>query len=255
MTFIVYTICPLLHHIPVHNIYTYIELLLSESLKIQEKEIGQGDLEIIPFMINLAIHYRIHSKKYKESELLYLHCLSLIVNKYGSNHIQAIMYKNNLANLASDQHNYDHAEVLYKECIYDNTLKFGETHISTLQYKFNLGMLYCDMYIHGGYRGPAPTTNGAAATSAPAGGGTTTNGAVGRDSSSSERVSEGYLKRGLRLMDECIAVGNELYSTHAEVAKWKVTRELMAKQDKRRLLTGCRGSSGGRDGGCSCIVS
>ena len=253
MTFIVYTICPLLHHIPVHNIYTYIELLLSESLKIQEKEIGQGDLEIIPFMINLAIHYRIHSKKYKESELLYLHCLSLIVNKYGSTHIQAIMYKNNLANLASDQHNYDHAEVLYNECIYDNTMKFGETHISTLQYKFNLGMLYCDMYIHGGYRGPAPTTNSAAASAlliAPP-----TAGVVGRDSSSSERVSEGYLKRGLRLMDECITVGNELYSTHAELAKWKVTRELMAKQDKRRLLPGCRGSGSGRDNGCGCIVS
>lgn len=117
---------------------TYNNLLIS-----QRKVLGNNDIETLGTCSDLASLYRF-TGRFDLAEPLLIECVTTSSALFGDYHPNAIISRNNLANLCCDQKKYTEAEELYSACVTLSREAVGETHPTTLQYMNNLGLLYVE---------------------------------------------------------------------------------------------------------------
>jgi tetratricopeptide (TPR) repeat protein len=121
--------------------YEEAETLYKRSLKISEKALGEGHVEVATILNNLSALYQIQNR-YEEAELLHKRSLEIKEKILGKEHPDVASSLNNLAELYRIQRRYEEAELLHTRSLKIRQEKLGEDHPDVAITLNNLAVLY-----------------------------------------------------------------------------------------------------------------
>ena len=121
--------------------YNEAEPLITRSLSIKEKQLGENHPDFATSLNNLAGLYE-NQGKYNEAEPLHLRSLSIREKQLGEHHPDVAQSLNNLAGLYFNQGKYNEAELLYQRSLFIWEKQLGEHHPDFATSLNNLALLY-----------------------------------------------------------------------------------------------------------------